>query len=514
MTDVFDTQPVKVITTLSGDYAGTAPDVETALDPADEPRGGTNWLKWSLGCVGLLMTLLSGGVLAGLILFPIAFRSLDGYTRQNIIERIPFVGTFQPTRVYQALTLPTAQAVNADAVAALLDTETPIPIPSATPTLEPTSLLSTITPTPLFAQPGVAVAVDVTSPPPPSPTTLPTQLPTIPPTATEKPLPSSARIDGIKRVYQTLNDCGPANLTQALQFYGWSGNENDARVAIKPSYEDHNVSPWELVDFVRKKTGVKAIARVAGDMKLIKRLVSSKFVVMLETGYILPDDWAGHYLTVLGYDDNQGIIYGGDTNLGFGPDGLGQREEYADLDKRWEAFNRMYIVVFPRERESELAAILGANADPNENLKNALEISKEALRKNKDNPFAYFNLGSVYTQLGDFKRATAAFDQARNTGAQLPWRMLWYQFTPFEAYYRVGNFAEVKSLANITLANAPIEEARYWRGMAAAAMGDSKTAMDDFKYVMKFNPNFTAAAEALSKVQNGTFQAPAKVSAP
>ena len=47
------------------------------------------------------------------------------------------------------------------------------------------------------------------------------------------------------------------------------------------------------------------------------------------------------------------------------------------------------------------------------------------------------------------EEAAAAFDQARQIG--LPWRMLWYQFGPFEAYYETGRYDEVIALADATL---------------------------------------------------------------
>jgi hypothetical protein len=461
------------------------------------------------------MLVFSGVMMLALIALPLVFRELDPFTRANIVEYVPIMGTFQPTRVYNKPTLPTAQpaTVSADLLAtpigvAVVPSPTLEPTISASPTpLLPTapsmiSLLATITMTP---ENGVELP---TVTPFPTPTSLPTAVPTPLPTPTDPPVPVSYRLNGIKRVFQKWNDCGPANLTQALQYYGWSGTEDDARLAIKPTNDDRNVSPYELVEFVRNKTGVKAIARVGGNLTLLKRLISSNFVVIIEKGYDLPDGWSGHYLTLLGYDDARGIIYGGDTNLGFGPDGLGLPEKYEDIDTRWQSFNRTYIVVFPADRETELAGILGPDADPSQNLKRAADLAQRELNQKRDNAFVWFNLGSTLTQLGDYKRATVAFDQARNTGTQLPWRMLWYQFAPFEAYYRMGNFQEVKALADVTLANAPIEEARYWRALATAAMGNKTTAIAELKVVRQFNPNFKPAADALAQLQNGTFVAP------
>src|SRR5262249_44396309 len=156
------------------------------------------------------------------------------------------------------------------------------------------------------------------------------------PSPTTVPVPASFHSLGFKWVPQGWNNCGPANLTQALQYYGWNGNQDDAAGWLKPNREDKNVSPWQMVEYVKMQTSVKALYRVGGDLELIKRLVSSKFAVILETGYnVAGEGWMGHYLTVAGYDDTQGFVYGMDTYLGDGPDHQGKHEPYSDLDTRW-----------------------------------------------------------------------------------------------------------------------------------------------------------------------------------
>lgn len=479
--------------------------------PAEPSRSrGPDLLKWSLGCAGVGMLLFTGIVMFAVIVIPVAFRSLLPSQQERIVQSAPFMRAMMPTRAYQPDKVPTAQASrDSSTLIALLSTSTLTitPTPSLPPVLM-TSVLVSATPIP---QSNVATPTfEPSATPLPSPTGLPTELPTEPPTATQIPIPSVYHAVGFKRVSQAWNDCGPANLTQALQYYGWSGTEDDVRTVLKPNREDRNVSPAELVKFVRDKTGVRAMSRVAGDLMLIKRLIAAKFAVLMETGYIVAGEgWAGHYLTVLGYDDNQRILYGGDTNLGFGEDGLGQREGYDDLDRRWQQFNRLYIVIYPQEREPELAAIIGQDADTHYNLEHALDLSRKEAKAKPDSPFAWFNIGSSLTQLGEYQKATIAFDQSRNTGTQLDFRMLWYQFTPYQAYYEMGNYQEVLNLVQATLGTSKyLEESWYWRGMVEAAKGQNDLAVKDFKDVIDFNPGFTAARDALARVQNGTFAPP------
>ena len=55
---------------------------------------------------------------------------------------------------------------------------------------------------------------------------------------------------------QDWNACGPANLTQALQFYGWKGDQHTAAAYLKPNREDKNVGPAEMVKFANQQPGI------------------------------------------------------------------------------------------------------------------------------------------------------------------------------------------------------------------------------------------------------------------
>ncbi len=68
--------------------------------------------------------------------------------------------------------------------------------------------------------------------------------------------------------------------------------------------------PAEMVDFVEGFTGLKAVARVGGDLDLLRSLLSAGFPVLIEAGHHPPDDWwMGHYLVVSGYDDERRILH-------------------------------------------------------------------------------------------------------------------------------------------------------------------------------------------------------------
>jgi tetratricopeptide (TPR) repeat protein len=119
-----------------------------------------------------------------------------------------------------------------------------------------------------------------------------------------------------------------------------------------------------------------------------------------------------------------------------------------------------------------------------------------------DNAFFWFNLGTSYNALGQYEEAATAFDQARAIG--LPWRMLWYQFGPYEAYYQSGRYQDVVLLADVTLKDRPyFEESFYYKGIALAAQGDTNAARDNLEKAATFNPNFAPAVAALEELEIG-----------
>lgn len=544
-----DHRPTKTYETPPGLQDSAARSLNTWTHTGGSRRR-SSMIKLGLGCSGLAMTLCAGGVMFVVILLPVLFQGLDHDTQDSIVRRVPFMATFQfhPTAPFNSL--PTYAPTSENALA-LLST----PISSLTPrsagtlsgslssgdsggggsvdsspqapTIKPaatipaastvvavvptataaqfTSILASDTPVPANVQPSAT---------PVAPTLVPTSVlptfaaPTIAPTATDIPVPVSFHNDGFKWVPQKWNNCGPANITQALAYYGWPGSQLDAAAYLKPNTEDKNVSPWQLVDYVNNKTKYKAITRMGGNFALLKLLVSRKFAVLLETGYnVAGEGWMGHYLTVVGYDEPTSVIYGFDTFMGVGSDGQGMHEKYDDLDQRWQQFNRVYLVIYPQERELELAGLLGQNADLNYNYNHALDIARAEAKAQPDNQFAWFNVGTSFTLLKQYKEAATAFDQASNVGGGLPFRFLWYQFYPFEAYYNAGNYNNVMALVSANLkTTTDVEETYYWRAMVEKAQNKTADAVSDFKRVLTFNQNFTPAAEQLALAQNGTTQ--------
>ncbi len=335
-----------------------------------------------------------------------------------------------------------------------------------------------------------------------SPTPEPTQTPTrLPPKAT--PLPTAVRLENITIIPQKFNNCGPANLTITLGFYGVEVDQLDVGDAIKPNYDDRNVSPWELVDYVNNKTALQAHYFVGGDITLLKQLLAAGYPVIVEKG-LYPNDWEGwmgHYLTVVGYDDASREFTSLDTFLG--PwDSSGRRDSYETVDEFWQMFNHTFILLYPPEDEAKMLALLPPElTDPVAMWRQTAVTNQHLTATQPDNPYVWFNLGSSLTHLADltndptlYASATAAFDQARSIG--LPWRMLWYQFEPYAAYLGNGRIEDVFILSDAILSTEGgqnVEETHIYRSQAYAAMGDETAAAAALATALELNPNLETA---------------------
>jgi len=382
---------------------------------------------------------------------------------EDLLGSLPSLGTLVPT-------------VNVPAAAPMESSQTPMPTIQASATATP---LATVEVTEA-AMSEPAQNLSISSGP-------------LPP-------PSSARLYGFTVVKQTWNNCGPANITMALSYYGWTQGQEVAQSYLRPDKEDKNVNPSEIVAFVNENTGVRALTRVGGSMELLKHFIANKIPVVIETGYMYEgSSWLGHYQTVVGYDDSYDSFYVYDSYLGAGENGAGMPKSYDTFDKDWENFNRTFVVVYTQEDENKVRTILGNWADPAWAAQYAMDVAQQEASANPQNPFAWFNLGSSLTRLGEYEKAAAAYDQARRVG-ELPWRITLYQFGPFEAYYNVQRYDDVMALVSSSQNNGGeyVEETYYWAGKVQAAQGDAGAAADSFRRALQHNPRFLAAQDALA----------------
>jgi tetratricopeptide (TPR) repeat protein len=366
------------------------------------------------------------------------------------------------------------------------------------------SLLTPIpTVTPLASQPAQPTRQPI-SPPTALPTAAPALRSSPTPTRAAAPNPAATRktpaavefstvlLTGFKHIFQTWNNCGPANLAMSMSFYGWKGSQADAAAALKPDPEDRNVNPDEMAAFARAQ-GFGAIVRANGTLDLLKSLLRAGLPPIVEKGFE-PEEklgWMGHYELIAGWSDTTREFIVMDSYLG-----PNYTVSFDDMDRYWRQFNRTFIVVYKLDQQPALARLVGGEMDDAAMYRNALARAQGELAANQKDAFGWFNLGSNYAALKMWNESVAAYDQARRIG--LPWRMTWYQFGWFEAYLAANRLDDVIALADVTLKNDPYaEEMYYYKGLALQKRGDANGAREQFNLALKHNPNFGKARQVL-----------------
>lgn len=453
------------------------------------------------GCI-ILFVLVIVGIGGGILVFREVLRPSQ---QQRVLEQVPLMHVFlRPTP--QGGTLPTVEPneVNADAANALLT----MPLLLASPTVEAASV-PVVENTPEATPLPTSIPATPTTEPITAPPTAEVSLPTVAavvsdplqsPAMSAVNLPSNERIVGFKHEQQTWNNCGPTTVTMAMSYFGWTQDQAFAASILRPNREDKNVSPSELADFVNTQSQLSAMVRMGGDLDTLKSLIANKFPVIIERGIMFEAyDWVGHYQLLVAYNDSERSFYAFDSFLGTGAASLGVVESYQTVDSDWRAFNRTYIVVYNPADEALLQSILGDRFDERKSAQMAFDMAQTEARTNRQDGFAWFNMGTSLVALERYAEAARAFDQARQL--DLPWRMLWYQFAPFEAYYQQSRYDDVLSLVQSNLNSSPeLEESYYWRGRVYAAQGDRTRASTEYNRALNYNSRFQPARDALQQL--------------
>lgn len=366
---------------------------------------------------------------------------------------------------------------------------------AARPESSPTPALNAL---PAETLPAEATVVAIQAPPVQptvEPTNVPTSVPVVADASGLNPIRTAVQLTGVIHEAQRFNNCGPTTLRMFLSFFGYT---KDTQVqianAVKPNKDDRNVSPRELTGFAQSR-GFRAVVRVNGSVERLKQILSNDLPVMIEEGYDPPrakQGWMGHYLLLTGYDE-QGITAQDSYN------GPNQHVAWSDVDAHWRNFNRTYIIVYTDAQEPIVRAIVGEDLDDDTMYAKAAQRAQEEWNADAKDAFAAFNLGSSLVGLGEYEAAANAFDQARIL--KLPWRMLWYQFGPYDAYYHSARYEEIIALADATLKpTGDLEESYYYKGLALQKLGRLAEARDAFQLARKYNSHYLEAQQALAEL--------------
>ncbi len=328
------------------------------------------------------------------------------------------------------------------------------------------------------------------SPTPSGPEALSGRRPTL------SPVPSSKILsNGGYHIFQTFNNCGPAALSMALRFYGISVSQAELGQALRPyqipngDNDDKSVTLEELAGY-SKQYNLIPYHRPMGNPEIVRQFIANDMPVIART-LTKPREDIGHYRIIKGYDETSGTFLQDDSlqnkNLIY---------THADFNEIWKKFNYEYLVLVPEGKQELAKQILGENANAKTAWQNAVDNSLQELANNPNDIYARFNLSVAYFNNLNYQSAVEEFEKVENL---LPFRTLWYQIEPIQAYYELGNYDRVFEITDKVLNNynRAFSELYILRGKIYQSRGETALDRQEFQKAVQYNVNLKEARDSL-----------------
>jgi len=304
--------------------------------------------------------------------------------------------------------------------------------------------------------------------------------------------------NGGYHIFQTFNNCGPAALSMVLRFYGINVGQAEIGNALRPyqipggDNDDKSVTLEELGE-KSKEYGFIPYHRPMGNPEIVKQFIANDMPVIART-LTKPNEDIGHYRVIKGYDEIAGTFLQDDSlqnkNLTY---------SYSDFNEIWKKFNYEYLVLVPKNKQKIAERILGENLNKETAWQNAVKNSKNELFINPNDIYARFNLSVAYFNVGQFEQSAEEFEKVENL---LPFRTLWYQIEPIQAYYELGNYDRVFEITDRVLGyyNRAFSELYILRGKIYQKQGNNELAKQEFEKAVFYNANLKEAKDLLNSV--------------
>lgn len=290
--------------------------------------------------------------------------------------------------------------------------------------------------------------------------------------------------------FQSFNNCGPASLSMTLSYFGINISQQELGQQLRPyqipggDNDDKSVTLEELAE-KSKEYGLIPFHRPNGNTDLIKLFITYDIPVLTRTWTKQNED-IGHYRVVKGYDETTREFIQDDSLQG-----KNLRYSFDSFNELWEKFNFEYLVLVPEEKKEIAEAILGEDSDPKTAWQNAVKLSEQQLEKNPDDIYARFNLSVALYNAGEYQKSVEEFEKVES---RLPFRTLWYQIEPIEAYFELGNYQRVFEITERVLNyhNRAFSELYFLRGQIYLKQEDKESTKSEFDKAVFYNNNFAS----------------------
>ncbi len=299
-------------------------------------------------------------------------------------------------------------------------------------------------------------------------------------------------------VYQTFNNCGPATLSMALNYWGINISQQELGNILRPyqvaggDNDDKSVTLEEVANQA-EEYGLYSYLRPNGTSEKLEKFIFQGIPVVART-WLKPNEDIGHYRVVRGYDRNTRTFIQDDSlqgeNLSY---------SYDEFNEIWQPFNYEYLIIVDESKKDIVESILGEELDEKVAWQNALERIEKEVSQNPDNWHLTFAKSRIHYYLGEYKKSVEEFEKVES---RLSFRTLWYQIEPILAYFELGDYDRVFEISERILnnQNRAFSELYYLRGQIYLKQGNIENARREFETALLYKHNYRPAQEAFNSL--------------
>lgn len=167
------------------------------------------------------------------------------------------------------------------------------------------------------------------------------------------PSRASGSLGPLPTIVQTLNNCGPASISEVLSYWHINRTQGQVQAVVRGDGSPGGMAPFGVPGYARS-LGLRAMVGVAGTPHVIKALVSNHFPVIANQ-WVGVDDHIRHYRPIEAYDNRRAVFVSADPYLG--PNHL---ITYADFARMWAVSDNRFLVIYPPARQALLNGALAS----------------------------------------------------------------------------------------------------------------------------------------------------------
>lgn len=158
-------------------------------------------------------------------------------------------------------------------------------------------------------------------------------------TAVAQNLPSGYVLQGTVLVRQIYNACGPARITQVLEYYGIRITQAAVSAQTRPTSRSH-MTARAIVDDA-PQVGMEARLFRGGSVQTVRMAIRNGLPLIVLQTHVSAGRKIPHWRVASGFDDDRRLVYIMDPLLGY------VTMPYADFERVWADHQGTFAVLYP-----------------------------------------------------------------------------------------------------------------------------------------------------------------------